>query len=66
MYITVLVVDNQKLYAFNNTYLHTLLKEYQNNELDLLEELKKHLNNVNIKFEEGDWQSFPKNYNKNL
>ncbi|MDA9105981.1 hypothetical protein N9J74_00505 [Candidatus Pelagibacter sp.] len=40
-------------------YFHNLLKDYQKKELDLLEELKKHLKNVNIKFEEGDWQSFP-------
>ena len=47
-------------------YFHILLKDYQKKELDLLEELKKHLKNVNIKFEEGDWQSFPDNFKKNL
>ena len=46
-------------------YFHILLKDYQKKELDLLEELKKHLKNVNIKFEEGDWQSFPDNSKKN-
>ena len=46
-------------------YFHILLKDYQKKELDLLEELKKHLKKVNIKFEEGDWQSFPDNFNKN-
>ena len=43
-------------------YFHTLLKDYKKKELDVLEELKKYLKKVNIKFEEGDWQSFPKNY----
>ena len=42
-------------------YFHNLLKDYQKKNLDLLEELKKHLNKVNIKFEEGNWQSFPDN-----
>ena len=42
-------------------YFHNLLKDYQKKKLDLLEELKKHLNKVNIKFEEGNWQSFPDN-----
>ena len=42
-------------------YFHILLKDYQKKELDLLEELKKHLNKVNIKFVEGNWQSFPDN-----
>tara|TARA_Y100000389_G_C17164792_1_gene366203 strand:+ start:54 stop:419 length:366 start_codon:yes stop_codon:yes gene_type:complete len=41
-------------------YFHILLKDYQKKELDLLEELKKHLNTIDIKFEEGDWQSFAK------
>jgi len=43
-------------------YFHTLLKDYKKKELDILEELKKYLKKVNIKFEEGDWQSFPDNY----
>jgi len=42
-------------------YFHNLLKDYQKKNLDLLEELKKHLNKVNIKFVEGNWQSFPDN-----
>jgi len=42
-------------------YFHNLLKDYQKKKLDLLEELKKHLNKVNIKFVEGNWQSFPDN-----
>tara|TARA_B100000768_G_C11197672_1_gene340280 strand:+ start:627 stop:1034 length:408 start_codon:yes stop_codon:yes gene_type:complete len=45
-------------------YFHNLLKDYQKKELDLLEELKKHLNKINIKFEEGNWQSFPDNIKK--
>ena len=45
-------------------YFHVLLKDYQKKELDLLEELKKHLNKINIEFEEGDWQSFPDDFNK--
>ena len=45
-------------------YFHKLLKDYKKKELDLLEELKKYLKKVNIKFEEGDWQSFPDNYNE--
>ena len=35
-----------------------LLKDYQKRKLDLLEELKVHLKEINVKFEEGDWQSF--------
>ena len=39
-------------------YFHVLLKDFQRKELDLLKELKVHLNKINVKFEEGDWQSF--------
>ena len=39
-------------------YFHMLLKDYQKRKLDLLEELKVHLKEINVKFEEGDWQSF--------
>ena len=39
-------------------YFHILLKDYQKKKLDLLEELKVHLKEINVKFEEGDWQSF--------
>ena len=39
-------------------YFHILLKDYQKKKLDLIEELKVHLNKINIKFKEGDWQSF--------
>ncbi len=39
-------------------YFHMLLKDYQKKKLDLIEELKVHLNKINIKFEGNDWQSF--------
>jgi hypothetical protein len=35
-----------------------LLNSYKKKSLDILEEFKKYLNEFNIKFEEGDWQSF--------
>ena len=35
-----------------------LLNNYKKKSLDILEEFKKYLNKFNIKFEEGDWQSF--------
>jgi hypothetical protein len=41
-------------------YFHKFLLDHKEKEADLLEELKKYLNLVYIKFEEGDWQSFPK------
>ena len=43
-------------------YFQKFLLDHKKKEADLLEELKKHLNKVNIKFEKGDWQSFPNNY----
>ena len=39
-------------------YFHMLLKDYQKKNLDLFDELKVHLKEINVKFEEGDWQSF--------
>jgi hypothetical protein len=45
-------------------YFHTFLKDCKKRKADSLEELKKFLNKVNIKFEEGDWQSFPDNFNE--
>ena len=35
-------------------YFHMLLKDYQKNNLDLFDELKVHLKEINVKFEEGD------------
>ena len=43
-------------------YFKKFLLDHKTKEADLLEELKKYLKKVNIKFEEGDWQSFPDNY----
>ena len=45
-------------------YFHKFLLDHKEKEADLLEELKKYLNLVYIKFEEGDWQSFPDNFNE--
>jgi len=45
-------------------YFQKFLLDHKKKEADLLEELKKYLNLVYIKFEEGDWQSFPDNFNE--
>ena len=39
-------------------YFHTFLKNCKKRKADSLEELKKYLNELNIKFEERDWQNF--------
>tara|TARA_B100000787_G_scaffold32510_1_gene22188 strand:+ start:102 stop:818 length:717 start_codon:yes stop_codon:yes gene_type:complete len=45
-------------------YFQKFLLDHKQKEADLLEELKKYLNLVYIKFEEGDWQSFPDSFNE--
>ena len=57
--LNILRAQNQNLdQVQRKNYFHILLKDYQKKKLDLIEELKVHLNEINIKFKEGDWQSF--------